>query len=423
MEIWVVNAQENPPFPRDVKGRRMWRSNTLCEVLADRGHSVIRWRASFSHQAKKQLVSQSTLVPTDNYRHQYIMCSPYHRHVGMARVLSHRSLGREFTRLANAHPVRPDVIHVCNVPLELSEACVNFGERHNIPVVVDVRDLWPDSYLNLVPQRLSFLRPVLRGFFDLGVFGSQASYRKADAITAITDPILEWALAKAARSRTSRDVVFPMAYPPMDHRYGADDVLAVRQKLSLPDRPTAIYSGNVGFQTDFDSILAAGTRMLAMGDPMHILIVGSGPRVDEIRQKAATIPNVTVTGWVEGPDLQVLLQSSQVGILAFRELDDYVMSIPNKFTEYMSAGLAVVCGTRGEMWRLVEENRCGIVFEPGNSEQLASALASLAIKPELRSEMSRQALQLHAERFSVDRVLTRMADHLEDVAANERNHQ
>ena len=49
-------AQENPSIPRPTIAGRKWRSNTLSEYFADRGHIVTRWRSSFSHQKKYYLI-------------------------------------------------------------------------------------------------------------------------------------------------------------------------------------------------------------------------------------------------------------------------------------------------------------------------------------------------------------------------------
>ena len=66
MRIWIIQAQENPADSQYIN-RRLWRSNTLCEYLADSGHTVFRWRSAFSHQSKKFLAYSSSTIPYDNY--------------------------------------------------------------------------------------------------------------------------------------------------------------------------------------------------------------------------------------------------------------------------------------------------------------------------------------------------------------------
>ena len=165
MKIWVVNAQENPPEPRSKIGRRQWRSNSLSEELADRGHSVIRWRSSFSHQKKQQLAEKSAIEKLDNYQQQFIGSPSYVHHVGWKRHANHRKLASEFLRLAELAET-PDVINVCNVPLELCHACIVYGDKYNVPVIIDVRDLWPDSYVNFVPKWLMPIKKPMLWFLN-----------------------------------------------------------------------------------------------------------------------------------------------------------------------------------------------------------------------------------------------------------------
>ena len=102
MIFWIIQAQENPSETSDKNvTKREWRSNAISEALKLAGHDVIRWRSSFSHQKKIQLSTDSSAVRSNNYLLQYIKASSYRRHVGLARIRSHRSLASNFLKLAN----------------------------------------------------------------------------------------------------------------------------------------------------------------------------------------------------------------------------------------------------------------------------------------------------------------------------------
>ena len=63
--IWVINAQENPIEGSEEGNQRLWRSNTLAQEFARQGHNAFRWRSSFSHNKKQQLVDGSHLETVD----------------------------------------------------------------------------------------------------------------------------------------------------------------------------------------------------------------------------------------------------------------------------------------------------------------------------------------------------------------------
>jgi len=415
-----VNAQENPPEPRLNIGRRQWRSNSLSEELADRGHSVIRWRSSFSHQKKQQLSEESALVKLDNYQQQFIYSPSYIHHVGWKRHANHAKLASEFLRLAELAET-PDVINVCNVPLELCHACIVYGDKHNVPVIIDVRDLWPDSYVNFIPK---WLKPVkkptlwlLNRFFRKVAY----SYTKASALTAISQPILDWGLNKIPRERGSLDTVYPMAYPSLSGAVADYDTLKIREKFGASAGSLiACYCGNIGFQTDFDTFFAAAESLGAASTPIHFVIAGSGPREHELRTRASNMANVTVPGWLSGKELTELFHVSSFGLIGFFNITDYMSSLPNKFSEYLSAGLALVCGTTGEMERWMTKFDCGIPYESMNSVSLVRSLTKLSINRSDLERIKNNAKNLHKSHFDLDVVIPRIADHTESVALREK---
>ncbi len=267
--------------------RLEWRSNSLAETLADRGHDVVRWRSAFSHQAKSFLASGNTDQKHDNYVQRFIACPPYQRHIGPARLVNHRALGRNFLSVARNAP-RPDLIHVGNVPIALAHAVARYGKMAGCPVVINIRDLWPDVYADLLPSRLSGLRDPLIANLHAFSFRLKWALRNATAVTALTQPYLDWALALAGRDQTDKDVIVGMCYP----RFGAvppsTDLDTLRARLNLtPQDQIAAYLGNIGHQSDFQTVIAAARRLADQFPNFKVVIAGSGPREDELRRLSA----------------------------------------------------------------------------------------------------------------------------------------
>jgi glycosyltransferase involved in cell wall biosynthesis len=415
MKIWIVNAQENPPEPRSKIGRRQWRSNSLSETLADRGHNVIRWRSSFSHQKKQQLVDESALVKLDNYQQQFVYSPSYIHHVGWKRHVNHAKLASEFLRLADLAET-PDVINVCNVPLELCHACIVYGDKHNVPVIIDVRDLWPDSYVNFIPKWLSPLHEPALWLLNRIFRKVTHSYTKATALTAITQPILDWGLQKVPREKGPLEAVFPMAYPSLPQNVGRSDSAIIRERFGAPKNSLiACYCGNIGYQTDFDTFFSAAEVLAAESIPIHFVIVGSGPREVELRAKAIGMSNVVVPGWLSGSELGELFQVASFGLIGFFNITDYMISLPNKFSEYLAAGLALVCGTKGEMEEWIAKYECGIIYESMNPQSLVDGLTTLSKVSSNVEQMKKNARSLHKNHFDIDVVIPRIAEHTETV--------
>lgn len=415
MSYWIIQAQENPAEPRSVTGRREWRSNTLSETLADRGHDVVRWRSAFSHQSKKFLANGNVVKAHDNYTQRFIACPPYQRHVGLSRIRNHKALGRNFLLAAQSCPA-PDLIHVGNVPIELAHAAVRYGKTVGCPVVIDIRDLWPDIYVDLLPKFVSFIQSPLLKFLKFTSLQLKWTMRNATAITALTEPYLEWGLDIANRQACDNDAVFAMCYPRRDESPPAQAISALREELGLePDDLVATYLGNIGYQSDFELLIQAAKRLAKQFPKFKIVIAGSGPNEGKVRQLASGLDNVILPGWLQGDRLASLLHVSKIGLIAFRPVPNYLKNIPNKYSEYLAGGMAISCGLGGEMARLTQEKSCGFVYPAGDLERLCTELTRVLADPALLDSMCARAKSLHASHFDSANVYPAFADHLEHI--------
>jgi glycosyltransferase involved in cell wall biosynthesis len=412
LTFWIIQAQENPADSRDILGRREWRSNTLAEHLADRGHDVTRWRSAFSHNKKSMLVSGNELVRHDNYLHQFINCTQYQNHIGLMRVISHYLLGYNFSKVAAKLP-KPSLIHVGNVPSELAYQAVRYGKKIGCPVVVDIRDLWPDVFVDRLPRFLNTSASSILGLLKRISFRLKYSLREATSITAITNPFLDWALEIANRKRNELDKVMYMCNSSRmeKHVFDAHNILNVRETDTI-----VTYVGNIGYQSDFITIIEAANILCRKGSNIKIIIAGNGPLLENLKKLSNHLQNVIFTGWLDNDSLSHLLRISSIGLIAFKPVSNYIKNIPNKFPEYLVNGLAVACGVEGEMSRLTLKYSCGFVYPYGNEEVLAKSLIDISTNEDDLKKMQRNSNLLHSKFFDSVEIFPAFADHLEHVA-------
>ena len=68
--------------------------------------------------------------------------------------------------------------------------------------------------------------------------------------------------------------------------------------------------------------------------------------------------------------------------------------IPSKLFESMSMGIPIVHGVRGESADIVKDSGCGIVFKPGNSEDLTKKIIYLKENPEEIKKLQKNCLEI-----------------------------
>lgn len=130
-------------------------------------------------------------------------------------------------------------------------------------------------------------------------------------------------------------------------------------------------------------LVEALTALQARGhDRLHGVFIGEGPELAAVRRAAAGLRRVTFTGPVPHEAMPAALAAADVGAAPFDPAAHPPLQLgfywsPLKVFEYMAAGLPVVAPRLPRLSRLVEDGVEGVLYDPGDREGLASALAAL----------------------------------------------
>ena len=416
MHAWLITVGEPLPIDNDGK-ERLFRTGILADLMARNGHEVVFWSSSFDHVKKTQRVDVDTVIPLQhNYRLQLLHGPSYQRHVSLARFRNHQVVARKFKQLAETYE-RPDVI-LCSLPtLELCDEATRLGAKWNVPVVLDVRDLWPDELLSLLPR---MVRPAAKLALHSMFRKAKAACSRATAITGLTDEFIDWGVQYAGRNRQPRDQPFPMGYverTPNDRDRNSADMFWDLLGITADSTDfVACWFGMMSRCFEIETVIEAARMMQATGDSAKFVICGAGPKLDLYRQLAEDCPNVLMPGWVSADQIWTLLRRSNVGLAPYVNVDNFVHNLPNKPIEYLSAGLPIVSSLPGVMARLLKKNSCGLTYESQRPEQLVAAIDQLRSEPAACDEMSNNALRLYREQFVAEHVYGRMQDYLEGIA-------
>lgn len=406
MKIWLLQTGE--PLPMDENVRRH-RTGMLSEVLLARGHQVTWWTSAFEHQRKVMLFDcDGEHVLPDGLRLKVIKGPGYRKNVSLARYRDHLEIASKFKLQAEQMNELPDVI-VTSLPCHnLSYEAVRFAKAKNIPVLVDIRDLWPDIFLDKIPYFLKSLgRKALKGDFRK----VKELMQKADGILAVSNSYLQWGLEKAGRNRGQWDRVFFLGYS-----NGRSQDEASKKGAGwleqLAGKKVILFVGTFGLSYELDLVLDAARRLESKDDILFV-IAGTGEKEKEISEKARNIKNVILPGWIDRWQIRNLLNISYLGLVP---CDSAFGTIPNKPFEYWSAGLPVVSSLEGDMPDLIDKYRIGLSYAPGSLEGLLRCLEKLVEDKNFRDELSANAFAFFTEFGNAERIYSEFADHVENLA-------
>lgn len=418
MRVWLLKAGE--PLPM-VTGRsdRLLRTGLIARELAARDVDVTWWSSTWDHSRKMHLAERSWTAPVSpNYRVELLHGIAYSANISLPRIVNHLQIARAF-RVQARQRARPDIILAALPTLELAREAARYGSEMGVPVVVDLRDMWPDIILDTAPRGMRTLaRALLQPMF------ADAAYacRTSTAITGITEDFVDWGLRYAKRERRPADRAFPLAYAPPQH---SDDAIAAgtrywhaRSVGRESGEFIACFFGSIGPQFRHDVLLDAARRLTASGRRITFVLCGNGDQLDSLRERARNQENVILPGWVGQQEIAALMRMASVGLAPYRDTYSFRMSIPNKVSEYFSAGLPIVSGLSGRVQELLSTEQVGLSYRDDDAAGLAQQLARVYDEPALRRSMSERAAQLFARRFSAAAVYGSMADYLLEIAAN-----
>lgn len=414
MKVWLVKSGE--PIPIDRPNAFISRMGMIAKRFASRGHDVTWWTSTFEHHSKANLFdADCTLQLSEGLTIRAVWVPiGYKQNISLARIVHQYLLGKRFVSSFEGLP-KPDLI-LCSFPsIEVSAMVSNWAKSNQIPVIIDARDMWPDTYLDVFPRQLRPLISVLiRPFQRI----TRQVFQNARAVYGITDSFVDWALRYASRVRTCEDHAFYLAYD-SGTVLPADKVVARRKWHSLglkSDQINIVFYGTFSrIKLNLEPVLEAIKRLKV---PVTVVLCGEGDDRKYYAQYCADMPNVIFTNWISKAEAEVLLEFATIGLAPYNNKADYQASIPTKIVEYLASGVPILTGLRGEVEALIQREACGFFYADQSVESLAEFLTQLVANPDQIKAASVRATDVFNRQFTADAVYGGMAAHTETLGAH-----
>ena len=172
-------------------------------------------------------------------------------------------------------------------------------------------------------------------------------------------------------------------------------VSETKQRLGLGEFKGVIFGvvalliPRKGHQVLLDAVLKLTTDKKALGHEFRVLIEGSGPLHSVL---VDFVVSNNLSPWVEfvGDEANIIDFISALDVLILPSVQDE--DFPNVILEVMALGKPVIASRLAGTPEQVLDGTTGLLTEPRNVEQLASAILQLIDKTDMRSSMGRSAL-------------------------------
>lgn len=419
MYVWLTQRAE--PSPHDHAGRRRaMRTGLMADYFANNGWAVKWWTSDFDHfGGRVRGYGTREVSVRDGYAMHYLANQGYAKTRSLKRIRSDANVARDFAKAARAETRMPDVIIASMPSIDLALESVRFGAETGIPVIVDIRDLHPDLFVDMAP---AYLRPAVRvATSGMRVRVSRA-LRGASAIWGNTDGFVEWGCAVAQRTRHTHDSTFPIAYEPVEltdiERTDAnskwDDMTIFR-----PEEFNIVFFGALSKSFDFAPVFDAAKRLAAAGSRHRFYFFGRGVLEPRVSRHCSETSNSRYLGWAVAQDLQTAMSRSHVGLAPYLSIPNYIRNLPNKPTEYLSGGLGVATALQqGSLVDILQASGAGFSYTSGRD--LADKLVRLADDQLALSNMRASAVNTFATRFDRETLSRDMMGAIEALVSGYR---
>jgi len=418
--IWLVNPFDDIPG-EGTPPLRYW---SLARILAARGHDVTWWTATWSHRRKAYRTAPLGIREDEGFAVRMVGVRPYHKNVSLARLASHRDFGATFERLASEGIAsgqlgRPDIILASLPPLDSPEAARRLAHKLDATFILDMMDLWPETFERLLPGP-QFLRRLLASLF-LGKMGArrQALVADADALSAATHTYAAAAFADGP-TETPRHVCLLGAYVdefPEPARMVNDVPRLASASTTGSDQPLeCVYAGSLEAGQDLEILPAVVRQLSARGISVTIHVAGAGKLEASLRRGAEAGTGscrLTVHGLLDRQDYVQLLKRCHVGLVCVKP--ESMVAIPYKAFDYAAAGLAIASALPGELGALVEQHEAGVRYTAGDAGSLADVIAGLAADRKRLMDMRQAARRMAEREFDREKTYAKFADWIETV--------
>jgi glycosyltransferase involved in cell wall biosynthesis len=414
MKVWVLQTGE--PLHIDSAGLRPMRAMNLSNALIAKGHQVVLWSSDFDHFSKKHRTGKtSTIQYSENLEIRVIASRGYKSHVGLSRLFDHAQLAFNLRKeLKSQTP--PDVAFVGYPPIETAWVMTNWLTKKKIKFLLDVKDAWPDVLLRAFPTKLQFFaRVALSPYFLI----SAHTFRNATGLSSVTQPFLDWCLKKAKRSQSAADIVAPLTAPEL---IVSEDELKTANRwldeLGITDSEIVrgSFVGTINSAFNFEPIL-----MAAKSTSVQFVIAGDGPFANALRSRIQDLPNVIMPGWISQTQSKALANRSTFMLAPVKALDDFSMSIPNKFYDAMAHGLPIFTSITGVAKDLIEKEGIGICYSDSDIGEFEASLKKLSFSDEAFLKMSNNSQSLFNNKFSFQLTYDRLIEHLLSLSKKNSN--
>ncbi len=268
-----------------------------------------------------------------------------------------------------------DAVVVTSPPLFIGISGYLISRIKKVPMVFEVRDLWPESAIDtgiLTNKWIIKLAYKVESFL----------YRESDLINVLTPAFRTKLIEKGVPEK--KIIFIPNAADfTLSEKLEKDfDPVAFKKDLGLQNKMVITYVGAHGVANHLTQILDAAEKLTDTN--VIFQLIGSGMQKKSLIQevKERKINNIIFRDPVPKSEVFKYILASDMGASVLKNVDTFKTVYSNKTFDYFSCKKPVLMAIDGISRELVEEANAGAYVEPENALEYERVIRNYIAHPE-----------------------------------------
>ena len=289
----------------------------------------------------------------------------------------------------------PDIVFATSTPLTIAVPALLLKLWHRVPMVFEVRDLWPE-----LPIAIGALRnPVAKLLANILEW---IAYHSSSRIIALSPGMADGVIRRGIDGK--RVTVIPNSCDVDIFDVPTKIGDWARKRLGLAfEQPLIVYTGTFGMINGVGYLVEIAQAMCAIAPNVRFLLVGGGAEFDQVKEQADMAGILDESLWVwsslKKSEIPAILAAATVTMSLFIPLKPMWNNSANKFFDGLAAGKPIAINYGGWQAELLKNTGAGIVLPSDNAKVAAQMLAEFACDAERLERASEAARRLAHERF------------------------
>ncbi|MFK8985264.1 glycosyltransferase family 4 protein [Acinetobacter seifertii] len=295
-----------------------------------------------------------------------------------------------------------DIVFATTTPLTAGIPGIFAKWLRRKPFVFEVRDLWPE-----LPKAMGVIKnPIVLWMMSVLEW---TSYHSADRLVGLSPGIVDGIIKRGIAPEKVASIP-----------NGCDlDIFASEHQPWRPEGVEeadlmAIFTGTHGLANGLNAVLDVAVELRdRQRTDIKLVLVGDGMQKKVLMERAEKLQlnNVVFHNPVNKEKLAGLMASADIGLQILANVPAfYYGTSPNKFFDYISAGLPVLNNYPGWLAELITKEQCGFAVPPENPKVFADALEQAADQREQLNQMGKNGQQVAKEQFNRSNLSQKFSD-------------